>query len=862
MLGTVPQLHAAGHPAASPALPIEHRIKLDPGRIESALAHVKVFTPSETTPPVLLRDLGILYRQELGLPISTNDTSTGGRAVETGAGQNAPVFRFAIGPGPLTDGIRQFQTITGLTVRVAEDVVRNLTTDGVSGMHTAPQALERLLAGSSLSYRVVDSTTFAVEIRLAFDVVNVTGGLPRVESPKYNAPLSEMPQTIQVIPRALLDEQGATSLTDALRNVPGITIQAGEGGGASNTSGDMFNMRGFSANNSIFVDGVRDDGMLTRDVFNLEQIEVFSGPTGSDVGRTNAAGYINLTTKVPQREASLQAAVSYGDNEQVRTTFDVNQPFSLGERGTFFGEAAVRVNVLWQDSGVPGREYTERASKAIAPSIAFGLTTPTRAVLSSQIMSQDNLADYGLPSAASPVGQLAPNAPLAASPVDQSNYYGSPDYDYDHGRQNHITLRLEHDFTPGVMLRNQTRYNTTTREAVITSIQNPAAYDPATNLVSLSRQANERHNDIFSNQTNLSARVTTGRLQHQLSVGLEIGRERQFAPTLGGVGTRTPVDLHNPDVFSPVVGMNIAPTGALTEGSTDTVAVYAFDAFDVSPRVRVNGGVRVERYDTFSHSVAANGVVTDLVGEDTLVSGKAGIIYQLTGNGNLYAAYGSSITPPGSANFQLNAAPSNQNNPNVEPQESTNCEVGTKWDLAGSRLQLSGAYFWTRNKNVIFVVDAAAVPPIFNQDDGQRVNGVVFGAVGRITPRLDLNLSLQYLDSEIESQNPAIDGNRLALTPEFSGNVWATYRLPYDIRVGGGLRYTDAVFISTANTTAVPRYGLVDALVEAPLGDRLTLRLNLYNLTDRVYIRNINNNAGRYNPGTPRSFLLSSAFRF
>ena len=201
-------------------------------------------------------------------------------------------------------------------------------------------------------------------------------------SDKYTAPLTETPQTIQVIPRTLLDEQGATTLTDALRNVPGITMQAGEGGGASNTSGDMFNMRGFSANNSLFVDNVRDDGMLARDVFNLEQIEVFSGPTGSDVGRTNAAGYINLATKVPQRAEARSGSLTYGSASQVRVTADLNQPLPMGQRGTFFGNAAIRVNALWQDGGVAGRNEARRESKSIAPSIAFGLSTPTRATLS------------------------------------------------------------------------------------------------------------------------------------------------------------------------------------------------------------------------------------------------------------------------------------------------------------------------------------------------------------------------------------------------------------------------------------------------------------------------------------------------
>ena len=114
----------------------------------------------------------------------------------------------------------------------------------------------------------------------------------------------------------------------------------------------------------------------------------------------------------------------------------------------------------------------------------------------------------------------------------------------------------------------------------------------------------------------------------------------------------------------------------------------------------------------------------------------------------------------------------------------------------------------------------------------------------------------------MKSQNAATNGKRLALTPEVSGSLWTTVRLPHQVRVGGGVRYTDAVFISTANTTAIPRYTVADALLEAPVGPHLTLRLNIYNLTDRVYVRNINNNAGRYNPGTPRALLLTSAIRF
>ena len=218
----------------------------------------------------------------------------------------------------------------------------------------------------------------------------------------------------------MIEEQGATTLSEALRNVPGITLQAGEGGGASNTAGDMFNMRGFNASNSLFVDGVRDDGLISRDVFNLEQVEVFMGPTGSDVGRGTAAGYVNMTTKAPHLGSSNSATFAYGNGDRGRLTADVNcrEPWKL--QSSWWGKSAFRLNVLWQDGGVPGRDEVEHESRAVAPSLALGLGTPTRVTCVAQIMRQDNLPDYGIPGAAWQEEPLTPTTIQTPRPVDQS----------------------------------------------------------------------------------------------------------------------------------------------------------------------------------------------------------------------------------------------------------------------------------------------------------------------------------------------------------------------------------------------------------------------------------------------------------
>lgn len=827
--------------------------------VQRALARTERLLGSWEAPQHVLE---ATYRPAVTVAGAAGRPVQGSVAQGATAGASPQTFRFDIAFGPLPDALREFERITGVTVSVDGDVIRGLTSSGVSGSFTVEQALTRLLTGSALGWRLTSPTQAVVDVRVAGDTVSVSGAVPRIDSTKYVAPLVETPQSIQIIPRAVIEEQGATTLSEVLRNVPGITMQAGEGGGASSTAGDMFNMRGFSAANSLFVDGVRDDGLVSRDVYNLEQVEVFSGPTGSDVGRTNAAGYINLTTKTPSLRTARSGSMTYGSGHSVRGTFDLNQTLPLGQVGTLLGGAALRVNALWQDGGVAGRDEVTRKSQSISPSLSLGLGTPTRLTVSAQVMRQDNTPDYGLPAAASPIGPLTAAGVVAAAAVAQSNYYGSPDSDFDRVSQNNVTLRLEHDVRPGVSLRNQTRWNETSREAVVTSIGSAASYNPATNLVTLSRQANFRDNEVLSNQSSLVARLHTGRIRHDLSVGLEVSRELYDAPGMTGAGTRAAIDLHRPDVFSPVLDFNLVPTGAESEGRTNTAAFYLFDGVDLGPRIRLTGGVRVERYTTRTHAVSAAGVVTDIDGDGTLVSGKAGLVYRLTSAGTLYVSYGSSLTPPGSANFLLSTSPTNANNPDVDPQESVNFEVGTKWELAGGRLMVNGALFRTENTNVIFVIDASAVPPVFNQDDGQLVQGASFGLVGQILPFWEVTFNAQYLDSAIVSQNTATDGRRLTLTPEVSGSLWSTVRLPMGVRIGAGVRHNDRVFINAANTISVPGHAIVDGLVEVPVGARLAVRMNVSNLTDKVYVRNISNNGGRFNPGTPRSFLLTTLIRF
>jgi catecholate siderophore receptor len=811
---------------------------------------------SKLAPPAYaqgtLRDARVITARALG-------TTTTGHVTE---GQATQTSTFAIPAGTIGDVADQFRTLTGIRVVFANEAIKDLPSPGVTGSMTAEQALDRLLVGTGVGYVFTARDLVTMDIRTS-EFVSVSGReAPTVSSPKYTTPLRDVPQTIALIPRATIEEQGATTLSETLRNVPGITLQAGEGGGASNTAGDMFNMRGFNASNSLFVDGVRDDGLVSRDVFNLEQVEVFMGPMGSDVGRGTAAGYVNMSTKVPHLGSSSSAMVSYGNANRTRATVDLNVS-SSGKSDSWWGKSAFRLNALWQDGGVPGRNEVDQESRGVAPSLAFGLGTPTRLTASAQILRQENLPDYGIPGAAWEEEPLTPTTIQTPAPVDQANFYGTTNFDHDNASQDSYTVRAEHDINRRFTLRNQTRYNRAERDAIVSAIQNPAAYNAETNQVTVARQGNIRENEIASNQTSMIGRFRTGALNHSSSFGLEITHESQYAPALTGLGTRGPVDVFSPNPNDAVSAFSPVLSGAFTDGNTNTVSLYFFDTVDLGDRWQVSGGARWERYDTDFLSQDATGLVTaDLEANDSLVSGKLGLLYRLTPTGNVYVSYGTSATPPGGANFALSAQPNNVNSPNVEPQLSANFEIGTKWDFANGRLSLNSAVFRTENKNVIFTIDATAVPPIFNQDDSQLVKGVTFGALGRITDRWEVITNFGYLDSALDTQGDVNNGNRLVLTPEFSGSVWSTYGWSSGLRLGGGVRQTSEVFINAANTIKSPGYTLVDALAEYEVNTHLTLRLNIYNLFDETYIRNVNNNGGRYNPGYPRSAMVTSQVRF
>ena len=707
-------------------------------------------------------------------------------------------------------------------------------------------------------------------------------------STKITQPLIDTPKTIQVVKKEMLREQGAVSLMDALRNTPGITMQLGENGNTS--AGDTFQMRGFGAQTSIFVDGIRDTGGVTRDVFNLEQVEIVKGPAGSDTGRGSASGYINLITKQPFADSLTDLGVSYGSANRKRGTVDLNRQIN--------DTTAVRLNVMVQDGGVDGVDVAKQRGMGIAPSIAFGLGTPTRIILSGQHLHQDDIPQGGIPtiglkgyyrgrttlnatsSNAEQVTTTGEGAFITANgkPVDTSNFYGSK-YDYNKVNSDMYGLKSEFDLSPTTTVRNITRFARNHIDRVLTSVGNVSGGNVTTTGVSggplqtdlsqwtlnRSRQRIDQLNESLVNQTSVNSALTVGGFKHDVSAGLEIMSEKQISKGTNAVAASSiPLaNLYNPN--SNVVLPTPTLSGIDTDGKSITAAIYALDTMTLSESLKLNGGLRVERYK-ITTAVTNAAVLKDM---DTLTSWNLGAVYKPAKNGSVYVAVANSLTPPGGANFTLNTGATNQANSAMDPQETKTVEVGTKWDLLDERLNLAVSVYRTENDKQTSIDQITGQTVQFGKT---RVQGVEFDAVGQVTNFWQVKAGVAYMDTK---QLDQFGGTLAAPTvttgvrwsPKWSGMVWTSYQLG-DFTLGGGARYMGkqkrAVAGENAATTlmpTVPSYEVVDLMGAYKWSKNVNLQLNVNNVLDKEYF--IVNNAGnRLLIGQPRSFTLSANFKF
>lgn len=811
-----------------------------------------------------------------------------------------PLKRFNIPACPLADAIAAYEQTTGLKVRIVlpEGTLAGFKSPGVMGLYRDEEALRLILKGTGLSSRAEDATTVVVGVQ-AKDSVMVTAPAGSTSLDKLTEPLLETPQSISVVSSYVMDDQAVSTLRDTVRNVPGISLAAGEAG----AQGDNLTIRGFTARNDIFLDGIRDFGSYYRDSFNYEQVDVLEGPAGIEFGRGSTGGVINQESKVPGVEKFENVETQFGTDLTRRLTADINSPLA-----TELGGTAFRANVMAEEAGVAGRDTAEIRRFGIAPSISFGMDAKTRGTLSYVHLSEDDTPDYGLP--------WLFNKP---APANRHSYFGFPDENYLKTNDDLMTLRVDHGFSSGLNLHTTARTANYPREAQITEAQicsnaplsvpvggvvaalptlayNSALacpYTPET-AASAITQVNRNQIQVKSvegilwDQTEVAARLSALGVRHEFVAGGEGGQEIsnpiRTSYTINGVNTVPDTTLLNPNEGQPFVG-----TGYITSivhTKSKDIGLYFIDTMKLGRLFELSGGVRWDRfatgYNLYQPTPPAGGTVTAAVPPisriDEQPSYRAALVYKPSTRGSLYFDYGTSWDPDAeSLSLSVGLV-----NGNVAPEENTSYEAGTKWGFLNERLLMEGAWFRTEKDN------AHETSPTNSNNivaaGNQLVEGVQFSVVGRLPEGMDLVAGYARLHSDVLYSKffPTAVGYPLANVPGQTFNIFVTHRLPWEFNGGFGgnyvgsrnasstVPYVPASFainpngpgyvVTSVAMKQVPGYWVFSAMLKRPLTEKLELQANVNNLFNRFYIDLPH--PSHLIPGAGASALIGVNFRF
>lgn len=694
----------------------------------------------------------------------------------------------------------------------------------------SPLAAALGLAFSGAAWAQQASEVVLEEVQVRSDRQPDSGYNPptATSATKIEAPLRDIPQTVNVVPQSLLRDQVAQSMQDALKAVPGVGFSHGDG------QRDQVTIRGFSAIADQFVDGLRDDALYFRDLSNIEQIEVLKGPASVLYGRGSSGGLINRITKKPGVNLS-EVGLTLGRWNQRRGEFDLArapQDSAVSYRLT----GAVERADSYRD-----QQFLDR--KALAASVLIKPSADTSVLLQADYLKDSRLTDFGIPA--------FQGRPVNVSP---GTYYGAAnarDVDVSRAEVASLGATLNHRISDSLSLRNALRYydySLDRNNTLVGSVNEKAM------TASLTRGNVQRDESGFFNQTELSQKLEFAGMKHQLLYGFEFGRQSKDLLSYSRANVAT-VSLFNPVL--PTLPLRIDGKPAADNHSVFKVAsAYLQDLVTISPQWKALAGVRYDRFQQETHERQPG--KPDLSRTDTAWSPRVGLVYQPSSAWSYYASWSKSFQPSGET-FALAA-----NNAQLAPEKTTSQEVGVKWDLPDGKASVTASLFKLERTNIKSVDPTSnTVVPL----GVQRTNGLELTFAGEIAPSWQVWAGYAFLDGEMTT-SPAVDsgqpvqGKRPTLTPRQSANLWVTKALGHGFGLGGGLNYVGARFANPGNTVTLPGYTTVDAMAYYRMGP-WDVQLKLNNLLNRRYIVAGHGSSPNLNlPGAPRSAQVVARYRF
>jgi len=629
-----------------------------------------------------------------------------------------------------------------------------------------------------------------------------------VTATKTDTPLIDIPQTINVVTRAQLDDQAHHSLADILRYVPGTTVGQGEG------NRDQITLRGQNTTADFFLDGVRDDVQYYRGLYNIERVEILKGPYALIFGRGGGGGIINRVQKSPLSDDFIYAGqASINSLGAYDISADVNAP--LGDA------AAVRINAVYENFD-SHRDFVGGARYAWNPYVAFKINDAWTLGLSYEYVHDDRTTDRGVPSIANIAGQ--PNRPIAGY---RDQFFGVPGVNHTKLEAQIAKLRLDGALTSNLSFSGTILYGD--YDKIYLNVYPNGAATAQSGTVALAAYSDPTRRENFIAQANLVWGVETGPLMHKILVGTEYGDQKSANRRFNGALSNATFNLANP-IF-PTVNFN-----ALTRDTVSDVkfiSVYVQDQISFGDHIDVVAGLRYDNFDIEGTDLFP-AVDRSFARKDEKVSPRLGLIFKPRENISVYGSYSQSFLPRSGDQF-LALTVTQQN---LAPEKFTNYEIGGKWDVQPN-LNLTLAVFQLERSN-------ATTPdprnPVASVNIGTtRTQGVELAITGNIASSWQVHGGYSYQDATLAGN----DSVRLGQVPQHQASLWNRYDFNDQFAAGLGIIHQSSQFaaIRTApNTTKLPAFTRVDAAFYYDLSDALQLQLNVENLFNTYYYSDAHNN--------------------
>ncbi len=657
-------------------------------------------------------------------------------------------------------------------------------------------------------------------------------------STRTDTELRDTPQSITVIPQDLIKDQSIQSISQAVQYVPGVQAAQGEG------NRDQLILRGNATTGDFFLDGLRDDVQTYRDLYNTDRLEVLKGPSGMAFGRGSAGGAINRVSKQAGWDPVAEFMASYGAYDYKRVSGDYGQALN--------DEIAFRINGVYEDSG-SYRDGVDIERFGVTPTVTIRPDEMTKIVLSTEYFKDKRVADRGVPSINGAGNSTRNNRPFEIDNEDA--FFGNASLSPTETETVAFNASIEHSFDNGIGVKNSTRYANYDK-----FYQNVFARSPVANngtlLLGAYRDETKRENLI--NQTDLTYSLKTGSVEHKLLAGAEFAVQdtdnRRLTP-VGGENLVGTVPSNNPTRSGVVFN-------TVTRNQQSDVTVAAFylqDQIILSPQWQAIVGLRNDNFDTDFTDLVTN---TNISVSDNLLAPRAGLIFKPVQPISLYANYSVSYVPR--AGDQLIGL--TVTSASFKPEKFINYEIGAKWDV-NPDLALTAAVYKLERENVQIADPTNPTQQILV--DGQETKGIELGITGNVTDKWSVFGGVAFQDGEITKQqgtgNGAIlKGAELGQTPDRTLSLWNKYEINDMWAVALGIVSTSdryALSPTATQSTLLPGYTRYDAAIFGKFSEKLSLQVNLENLTNKEYALYAHNN-NNITPGSPITGRATLIYNF